>query len=49
MLKTLKDLCSLYGPSGNENAVREYIIGEIKDFCTYRVDNLGNLIAEKKG
>ncbi len=49
MLKTLKDLCGLYGPSGNENAVREYIIGEIKDFCSYRVDNLGNLIAEKKG
>ena len=49
MLKTLKDLCSLYAPSGNEDAVREYIIGEIKDYCTYRVDNLGNIIAEKKG
>ncbi len=49
MLNRLEKLCTLTAPSGREDAVREYIIGEIKDYCTYFVDNLGNIIAEKKG
>lgn len=45
----LKELCKINGTSGNEHDVREYIISKIKDNCTYKVDNLGNIIAEKKG
>lgn len=45
----LKKLCSLNGTSGDEQAVRDFIIHEIKDFCEYRVDALGSVIAYKKG
>lgn len=48
--KLLKDLVSIYGPSGNEERVVEYIKNEIKDYVDeMHVDNLGNLIARKKG
>ena len=49
MINLLKELCTLNGTSGNEGAVREYIISNIKDFCEYKVDALGNIIAFKKG
>lgn len=45
----LKELCLLNGTSGDEKAVRDYIIGKIDGHCEWRVDKLGNLIAEKKG
>lgn len=45
----LKDLCLLNGTSGDEGTVRDYIINQIKDYCDYRVDNLGSVIAFKKG
>lgn len=45
----LKDLCLLNGASGDELAVTEYIINQIKDFCEYKIDNLGSIIAFKKG
>lgn len=45
----LKDLCLLNGTSGDEVRVRDYIINEIKDYSTYEVDNLGSVIAYKKG
>lgn len=45
----LKKLCLLNGTSGSENAVRDYIISEIKDYCEYSVDALGSVIAFKKG
>ena len=45
----LKNLCTLDATSGDENTVRDFIIEEIKDFCEYRLDNLGNIIAFKKG
>lgn len=45
----LKDLCLLNGTSGDEVRVRDYIINKIKDYCTYEVDNLGSIIAYKKG
>lgn len=45
----LKKLCMLNGTSGNEKSVCEFIINEIKDFCEYKVDNLGSIIAYKKG
>lgn len=41
----LKALCELNGTSGNENAVRSYIIDKIKPYCDYTVDNLGSIIA----
>lgn len=49
MTENLKNLCSLNGTSGNENSVRDYIISKIDGHCEWRVDNLGNIIAFKKG
>lgn len=45
----LKTLCNINSASGDEGAVRDYIISQIKDNCTYTVDNLGSVIAFKKG
>ena len=49
MLEILKELCALDGVSGEEDAVREYIINKIKGHCEYSVDPLGSIIAFKKG
>ncbi len=49
MLELLKKLCSIDATSGDEGAVRDFIISEIEDCCEYRTDNLGNIIAFKKG
>ena len=49
MTELLKKLCMLDGTSGDEGAVREFVISQIKDCCEYSVDNLGNIIAFKKG
>ena len=49
MFELLRKLCNIDGTSGDENVVRDFIINEIKDFCEYRIDNLGNIIAFKKG
>lgn len=49
MTDILKALCMIDGTSGDEKAVRDFIIEEIKDHCEYKVDNLGNIIAFKKG
>ena len=50
MLETLKKLCTLPGPSGTENAVREYIIGKAKPFADEIIeDPMGNLLVFKKG
>ncbi len=49
MLELLKELCTLSGPSGCEGSVREFIISKIEGFCEYHTDNLGNIIAFKKG
>ena len=46
----LRRLCSANGISGDEGAVRELIINEIRDFADdIRTDNLGNLLVHKKG
>ncbi len=45
----LKNLCLLNGTSGDEGSVREYIIREIKDHCDFKIDQLGSIIALKKG
>lgn len=49
MIELLKQLCSLDGTSGDEGAARDFVISQIKDYCEYKVDNLGNIIAFKKG
>ena len=40
----LKTLCELNGASGNENAVRDYIISQLK--VDYVIDNLGSVIVK---
>lgn len=48
MTEQLRELCVLDGTSGDEGAVRDYIISHIKaDMVT--ADNLGNIIVFKKG
>lgn len=49
MLEMIKELCALSGISGRENAVRDYIVNQIKGYAEYSVDPLGNLIVFKKG
>lgn len=45
----LKALCLLNAASGDEKAVRDFIIDKIKPYCEYRIDALGSVIAYKKG
>lgn len=45
----LRELCILNGTSGDEGSVRDYIISQIKDYCTYQIDALGSIIAFKQG
>lgn len=49
MTELLRQLCTIDGTSGDEGAVRDFVISQIKDCCEYKVDNLGNIIAFKKG
>lgn len=49
MIELLKKLCELDGTSGAEDNIRDFIISQIDGFCDYRTDNLGNIIAFKKG
>lgn len=45
----LKELCNLNGTSGDEHSVRDYIVNKIKDYCEYSIDNLGSIVAFKRG
>ncbi len=49
MLELIKSLCSINGVSGRESDVRDFIISKLPDNCSYHVDNIGNLIVNKKG
>ena len=49
MLDLLKSLCNIDGTSGDERSVRDFIISQIDGFCDWKTDNLGNIIAFKKG
>lgn len=49
MTENLERLCNLDAASGDEKSVRDYIISQIKDYCDFKTDNLGNIIAFKKG
>ena len=50
MYELLKELCSLNGVSGNEEAVREYIRKQVEPYAdSIHTDLLGNLIVSKRG
>lgn len=49
MTENLEKLCNLDAASGDEKSVRDYIISQIKAHCDFKTDNLGNIIAFKKG
>ncbi len=50
MVEAVIELSNLNGVSGNENAVREYILERISPLAdVIRVDNFGSIIAFKKG
>lgn len=49
MLNLLKTAVNIDSVSGNENAMRDFIISQINGFCEYEIDPLGNIIAFKKG
>lgn len=48
MFERLREICTINGSSGDESKIREYIMNNIHP-TEMRVDNLGNLIAFKKG
>ena len=48
MNRFVKPLCELNGVSGDEGALRKYILSNIGD-NPYKIDNLGNIIVDKKG
>ncbi|PIB35882.1 endoglucanase [Reichenbachiella sp. 5M10] len=46
----LKNICEIAGAPGFESRIRNLIIEEIKEYVdSYEIDNMGNLIAFKKG
>lgn len=49
MLELLFKLCQIPAVSGNEGALRDFIINEIRGFAEYETDQNGNLICFKKG
>ncbi|MCR5485826.1 MAG: M42 family metallopeptidase [Clostridiales bacterium] len=49
MTEELKNLCAVSGVSGREAAVAGYIMSKLEGKAQYKVDNLGNIIAFKKG
>ena len=49
MLHHLKALCALPGVSGDEGAVRDYILDAVRPYAVPVVDAMGNVMVEKKG
>ena len=49
MVDLIKNLAALDGTSGDERAICEYIVSQIKPYCEIKVDALGNIIAQRKG
>lgn len=45
----LEQLSNLNGISGDEDAVRAFLIEQVRGHCSYTVDVMGNLICHKKG
>lgn len=49
MLELTEKLCSIPGVSGDESAVRAFLVERLEGVCELSVDSLGNLTAFKKG
>lgn len=49
MLSLIEKLSCLNGTSGDEKEVSDFIIKNLPSDVSYRVDNIGNVIVEKKG
>ena len=49
MLRRIEAYSRLCGVSGDEARIRDAILEEIKGYCQYEIDALGNLICFKKG
>ena len=49
MIPYLRELCSLYGTSGREDAVRDYILSNLPDDVETTVDAIGNVIVHRLG
>ena len=49
MIERIRELCSLFGASGREDAVRDYILSQIPSGVETTVDALGNVIIFRKG
>lgn len=49
MFELIKELSTLSGISGREDAVRNYITSKIEGYAEYSTDALGNLLVFKKG
>ena len=49
LLELTRELCALPGISGEEGKAAEYITNCIKDYCEYKIDPLGSILAWKKG
>lgn len=48
--KGLKELVKIYGPSGKESRVADYVVSQIKDYCDeITIDSFYNVTARKKG
>jgi len=49
MTELINKLCQIDATSGDEYSVRDFIVEQIKDYCEYTIDNLGNILCCKKG
>lgn len=49
MIELISALCNIDSTSGDETAVRDFIISQIDGFCDWKTDGLGNITAFKKG
>ena len=50
MIELMKQLCALPGPSGCEDAVREFVLEKVKPFADeMKTDAIGNVMVFRKG
>lgn len=50
MLETLKELCALHGPSGDEGAIRKYILEWVTPYADeIKTDAIGNVMVFRRG
>ena len=50
MIELMKQLCALPGPSGCEDAVREFVLEKVKPFADeIKTDAIGNIMVFRRG